>query len=87
MIRNKAQELLEEYEKNLKELQSSCRHINMTDFMDFIVYPGRLASYKVMMCKNCNFLMSFKYYCRDCGKETVAWESPENHYLCSKCLY
>lgn len=49
---SKAKELRDKFNKELKELQDSCPHIE-SEWMSHMWAPGHYSPYKVRVCKSC----------------------------------
>jgi len=49
----KAQELLDKYESDLKQLQEVCKHEDVTDFIDEWWAPAHSTGAKVKTCNIC----------------------------------
>jgi hypothetical protein len=65
---NKAADLHEDYEKKLKELQETCPHEEMSDWMEEWWAPGHSTGYQVKTCNECNKILSKKTRCSNCDE-------------------
>lgn len=83
-----AKSLREDYEKKLKDLQSSCNHDELSVWMDYMWAPGHYSNYKVKICNICEKQILIKIHCDACGKEIIYNDddfiSWKNH-LCNDC--
>ena len=83
-----AKSLREKYEKELKDLQESCSHDDLSVWMDHMWAPVHYSGYQVKMCNICEKRMLVKVNCTNCGKEIIFKDddfvSYETH-LCEDC--
>ena len=66
-----AKKLKEEYERKLKYLQESCKHNNVTDWLQQEWAPAHRTRYMVKQCNTCWKLVSKKTRCDECKKEII----------------
>ena len=63
---NKAQALYKKYKADLKELQESCPHEELTKFMNEWESPGHSTGRVVQLCKECNKVVHYQTTCWNC---------------------
>jgi hypothetical protein len=68
---NAAQKLYTEYQEKLKQLQQSCPHDKLSDWMEEWWAPGHATDFEVRVCENCEEVVSRKTTCFECGKEII----------------
>ena len=94
--KNNAQLLHEKYEQDLKDLQETCPHEQLSDWMSVMWAPGHLCNYDAQVCMECNKHIHIKHWCTGCGEELiddVAVEAKDIHgshpfgsFFCKKCI-
>ncbi len=90
---NAAQKLYKEYQKELAQLQATCPHAKLTDWIEEWWAPGHPTGRKVQMCANCDKVIQAARPCTACGKELPEGELrhgdgrslPANGPYCQSC--
>jgi hypothetical protein len=65
---NAAERLYEQYQKDLKHLQESCPHEQLTDWMEEWWAPGHSTGREVKACTNCNKVVQAQRRCQECSR-------------------
>jgi len=90
-----AQELKDEYDENLKKIQSKCEHKDTTWCIEEWA-PAHGTGWDVRSCKNCWKVLNRKTTCINCSKEIMISEEeyksldynhPYIHHCCSNKCY
>jgi hypothetical protein len=90
---NAAQRLYEEYQAQLKHLQETCPHHELTDWVEEWWAPGHSTGRKVRACATCDKVIQAKRPCDRCGQEFREEELrqgdgrvlPWGGHYCSSC--
>ena len=85
-----AKSLQDDHEKNLKDLQSTCKHNDISNWMDHMWAAGHYSGYQVKQCNTCWKIISIKTNCNACRKEII-YDNPDDfaawkEHLCNNCL-
>ena len=90
-----AEGLREKYNKDLEELQDTCKHIDKSEWMIEEWPPAHTTGWEVIQCNTCWKLLERKSKCNRCGKSIhinedeyikLTYEDPIRNGLCSeKC--
>jgi hypothetical protein len=64
---NAAERLCEQYQRDLRHLQESCPHDQLTDWMEEWWAPGHSTGRKVKACTNCNKVVQARRRCQGCS--------------------
>ena len=82
-----AKQLKDKYEKDLKELQSTCKHPE-TKWYEIVEMHGNLIGVQQLQCKICWDTLLYKSNCIACKKEYTSKEMIRiysSDQLCSEC--
>ena len=74
---NAAKRLYEQYQQDLKHLQETCPHEQLTDWMEEWWAAGHGTGRKVRACANCNKVIQAKRCCHACHHEFLEDELKE----------
>jgi len=66
---NAAERLYQQYQRELKRLQKTCPHEQLTDWMEEWWAPGHDTGRKVKACANCNKIIHATRRCQVCLRE------------------
>lgn len=84
-----AKELKDEYDKKLKELQETCKHPKVSDWMEYEWSPCHYSGYQVKQCEICWKIVAKKTYCVACNKAIIYKEDETliacDQHLCKEC--
>ena len=62
-----AQKLHEQYQRELRQLQETCPHAQITDWIEEWWAPGHDTGREVRTCTNCEKFVQARRQCRKCG--------------------
>jgi len=65
---NAAERLYEQYQRDLRHLQETCPHEQLTDWMEEWWAPGHSTGREVKACTNCNKVVQARRQCQECSK-------------------
>lgn len=71
---NAAEKLYQQYQRELKQLQDTCPHEQLTDWVEEWWAPGHTTGRRVRACANCNLVLRGQRACSRCGKEFLEEE-------------
>jgi RNA polymerase subunit RPABC4/transcription elongation factor Spt4 len=63
---NAAERLYEQYQRDLKHLQETCPHAELTDWNEEWWAPGHSTGREVKACANCNKIVQVRRQCHVC---------------------
>ena len=76
-VMNAAEKLYQQYQWDLKQLQDTCPHKQLTDWVEEWWAPGHSTGRRVRACANCNLVLLAERACSRCGKEFLEEELQE----------
>jgi hypothetical protein len=90
---NAAQRLYEQYQKDLKHLQETCPHEQLTDWMEEWWAPGHSTEREVRACTNCDKVLQARRKCHGCSglfsedelKQGDGHITPVGSWYCDVC--
>ncbi len=65
---NAAERLYEQYQSDLKHLQETCPHEQLTDWVEEWWAPGHSTGREVKACTNCNKVVQARRQCQGCSR-------------------
>jgi hypothetical protein len=65
---NAAERLYEQYQRDLKHLQETCPHEQLTDWVEEWWAPGHSTGREVKACTNCNKVVQARRLCLGCAR-------------------
>jgi hypothetical protein len=65
---NAAERLYEQYQRDLKHLQETCPHEQLTDWTEEWWAPGHSTGREVKACTNCNTVVQARRRCQGCSR-------------------
>ena len=82
-----AKDLQDRYEKDMKDLQRSCEHKTVSDWLAVREMHGNDTGVRVKQCKICWLKLEYKAICEACHKEfTYVKRDWTTSQLCPDCL-
>ena len=90
---NAAQRLYDQYQRQLKDLQTSCPHQKSTEWMEEWWAPGHSTGRQVKACTDCNLVIQSRRKCYRCMnwfpegdlKQGDGGTFPVGGWLCEAC--
>ena len=64
-------ELKGDFDKLVEDLQSNCKHEDVSDWMDECYAVAHPTGWQVKMCNICDKMVARKTKCADCDKELI----------------
>lgn len=74
---NAADKLYQQYQRDLRQLQDSCPHEQLTDWVEEWWAPDHSTGRRVRTCTNCNLVLMAQRACARCGKPFLEQELRE----------
>jgi len=82
-----AKELRRKFDRDMEELQESCEHKELSDWLDYMWAPGHYSLYRVKECKICGKIIYKMKTCEACQETYIINAEEYNIFntICDKC--